>query len=66
MAEGHFAPEEIAAELGEVVTGRVPGRRSPGEITLFKSVGFAMEDAVAARLAYERALGGGVGQSIDL
>ena len=66
MAEGRFAPAEIAAELGEVVTGRVPGRRSPEEITLFKSVGFAMEDAVAARLAYERALEGGVGQTIDL
>jgi ornithine cyclodeaminase/alanine dehydrogenase len=66
MREGRLGPEAIVAELGELVTGRVVGRRGPEEITLFKSVGFAMEDAVAARLAYERAVRMGVGTAIDL
>jgi ornithine cyclodeaminase/alanine dehydrogenase-like protein (mu-crystallin family) len=40
-------------ELGEVVDGAQPGRRSPEEITLFKSVGVAVEDVVAADLVWQ-------------
>ena len=65
MREGLFGEERIHASLGEIAAGMRPGRESPEEITLFKSVGFAMEDAVTARLAYERALAMGVGQTID-
>ncbi len=43
-------------ELGEVVAGAQPGRKSNDEITLYKSVGVAIEDIVAANLVYERAL----------
>ena len=43
------------AELGEVVAGTRPGRQAAGEITLFKSVGVAVEDVVAAELVYRRA-----------
>ena len=43
-------------ELGEVLAGTRPGRRSNREITLYKSTGFAMEDVVAARLVYDRAV----------
>lgn len=50
--EGAVDDEHIRAELGELVTGTVSGRRSPEEITLFKSVGLAVEDLAAARLAY--------------
>jgi ornithine cyclodeaminase len=39
-----------AVELGEIISGRHPGRTSPHEITVFKSVGHAIEDAVAAAL----------------
>ncbi len=53
-------------ELGDVVVGRVPGRRSDEDITLFKSNGIAMEDvAVAARL-YQKAKQKGVGQEIPI
>jgi alanine dehydrogenase len=49
------------AELGEVIAGTKPGRTSPGELTLYKSVGVGVEDDAAARLALraaeERALG---------
>ena len=50
-------PGEIFAELGEVVAGSKPGRQSDDEITLYKSVGVAVEDIVAADLVYRRALG---------
>lgn len=53
-------------ELGEVVSGRHPGRTQPDEITAWVSVGNAMEDVVTARLAYERALDLGLGQQVEL
>ena len=46
----------IVAELGDVVLDRSLGRDSPEEITLFKSVGIAVEDVVTAQLVYDRAL----------
>ena len=52
IAEGRFAPELIAADLPELVT-RGRGRRSPDEITIFKSVGSAWEDLVVATAAFE-------------
>ena len=47
--------EHITADLHELVSGQKPGRRSPEEITLFKSVGCALEDLVVAHLVYHRA-----------
>jgi ornithine cyclodeaminase/alanine dehydrogenase-like protein (mu-crystallin family) len=46
----------VVAELGEVVTGTKPGRSSPDEITVFKSLGLAVEDVVAADLVYRKFL----------
>jgi alanine dehydrogenase len=56
----------VRAELAELVAGTRPGRTSPQEITLFKSVGFAPEDAVTARLAYDRAVAAGLGTEVRL
>jgi ornithine cyclodeaminase/alanine dehydrogenase len=56
----------VRAELAELVAGRKRGRVSSREITLFKSVGFALEDAATARLAYDRAKRAGVGREIHL
>ena len=53
-------------ELGEVITGKKPGRTTDREITLFKSVGLAIQDAAAARLAYDKALKLGIGTKIEL
>jgi ornithine cyclodeaminase/alanine dehydrogenase-like protein (mu-crystallin family) len=50
-----IAAGEIFAELGEVISGVKPGRESDNEITLYKSVGVAVEDVVAADLVYRRA-----------
>ena len=66
MEEGVISREDIRAELSEVVTGIMPGRATEDEITLFKSVGFAIEDAAVARLAYDRALEKGIGTQIEV
>lgn len=50
-------PQQVVGEIGEVVAGTVPGRRSPDEITLFKSLGLAVEDVVTAHLVYCKAVG---------
>jgi ornithine cyclodeaminase/alanine dehydrogenase-like protein (mu-crystallin family) len=51
-----IAADTIVAELGEVAAGTAPGRQSPEEITLFKSLGLAVEDVVTAELVYRHAL----------
>ena len=66
MQEGAIGPAHIVAELAEVVTGAVAGRTSPEEITLFKSVGLALQDAMTAALVYRRAKEQGVGQEVEL
>jgi len=55
MNNGTIDREQVRAELAELVAGRHPGRRGAEEITVFKSVGTALEDLCAARLVYERA-----------
>ncbi len=64
IKEGAFDASHIAAELGEVFGGRAAGRRSAGEITIFKSLGMAVEDVAAARLAFERASERGLGRGV--
>ncbi len=65
QAEGRIGAGHVVAELGEVAGGAA-GRRGPGEITLFKSLGMAVEDVVSARLAYERARDLGLGTPVEL
>lgn len=48
--------DRIAGEIGQVVNSEVPGRTSPEEITVFKSLGLAVEDVVTADLVYRKAL----------
>jgi ornithine cyclodeaminase len=59
-------PENALKEIGEFVLGKIPGRQSPEEITFFKSVGVAVQDAVAAQLALQNAEAMGLGQDVDL
>lgn len=62
---GLFDESHIQAELGEIVLGRKPGRQSAEEITFFKSVGIAVQDAMAAELAFRNAHSMGLGQEVD-
>jgi len=55
VAEGAIGPDHIQAEIGEVLVGMHPGRRSADEITVFKSVGLAVEDLAAAEFLYNEA-----------
>jgi alanine dehydrogenase len=59
-------PAAVHAELGELVAGTKPGRRSPEEITLYKSVGVAVQDAAAAALVLAAARERSVGRHIEL
>jgi ornithine cyclodeaminase/alanine dehydrogenase-like protein (mu-crystallin family) len=49
-----IAAGKAVVEIGELITGKQPARRSADEITLFKSVGVAAEDVAAADLVYQR------------
>jgi alanine dehydrogenase len=66
MSEGAITPDHIVAELGEVVAGIRRGRESPGEKTLFKSLGLAVEDVAAARYVYDRAVKDSAGTVVEL
>jgi alanine dehydrogenase len=59
-------PERVHAELGELVSGARPGRTSADELTLYKSVGVAVQDAAAAALVLSAARERGIGQKVDL
>jgi alanine dehydrogenase len=58
--------ENEVVELGEILGGKHPGRTSDAEITVYKSMGHAIEDAAAARLVYEAAVEKGIGTSVDI
>ena len=55
MSEGVISRDSVVADLHEVVSGKKAGRTSADEITLFKSVGCALEDLVTAMLAFQKA-----------
>ena len=61
LQQGIIKEEDIAGEIGEVITGKKPGRTSDGEITLFDSTGIALQDSATVSLEYERAMAAGVG-----
>ena len=65
MQERRFGADHIVAELGELVAG-AQGRRTDSEITIFKSLGLAVEDVTAADLAYRRAVERGIGTELHL
>ena len=66
MQEKRFDQSHIAGEIGEVVLGRVPGRTSHHEVTIFKSLGMAVEDVVSADVVLRRALETGAGTELTL
>lgn len=64
--EGGIDDGGISAEIGEILIGKHPGRTSIDEITLFDSLGLAIEDLAAAHHIYTRAMTEGVGTSVEL
>ena len=66
IRDGLIGEEHIDAEIGELISGARPGRTSADQITLYKSVGVAVQDAIAAHLVLEAAERRGVGRDIAL
>lgn len=64
-AEGAIGDDHIVGEIGEIVAGRLAARRADDEITLFKSLGIAVEDLAAAHLIEQRARAAGKGIAVD-
>jgi alanine dehydrogenase len=66
IQEGKITADSISGELGEVLTGSVAGRSSDDEITLFKSLGLAIEDLASAHYLYEKAFETDTGTFVEL
>jgi ornithine cyclodeaminase len=65
LREGAIGEGHIVGEIGEVLEGTAPGRASDSDVTLFKSVGLAVEDLAAAAFVYRRAVERGTGASLE-
>jgi ornithine cyclodeaminase/alanine dehydrogenase-like protein (mu-crystallin family) len=66
VESGAIGPDHIRGELGEVVIGAKPGRSSDDELTVFRSLGLAVEDLAAAEYVVRRARETGVGTEVQL
>jgi alanine dehydrogenase len=65
LRDGIITEPHFTHELGDVVAGRVPGRERASQVTIFKSLGLAVEDMVAAHLAVTRAQAANLGQAFS-
>jgi ornithine cyclodeaminase/alanine dehydrogenase-like protein (mu-crystallin family) len=65
LKAGAISPEHILGEIGEVANGSQVGRRSPSDITLYKSLGIAPQDLASAHFVLQKARAAGAGQVID-
>jgi alanine dehydrogenase len=66
LKDGIINREDVKSDLASIVLGKVQGRTSQDEVTIFDSTGLAMQDAVIAKHAYDRAVEMGLGQRLDL
>ncbi len=64
--EGLITEDHVTTEIGELVAGTKPGRRSDDQLTLYKSVGIAAQDVAAAALVLRAARDRGIGTTVDL
>ncbi len=65
LKAGAITPEHILAEIGEVAKESKMGRRTPSDVTLYKSLGISPQDLASAHFVLEKARAAGVGQVID-
>ncbi len=66
VERGIIGTDHARAEIGELVAGTAVGRTSPDELTLYKSVGVAVQDAAAAMLVLRAAEARGIGTTLEL
>lgn len=66
LKNGEITPDHIVGEVGEVLIGKAPGRQNESDITLFKSLGLAIEDLASAHFLYGEAKRVGAGVEVEL
>ena len=66
LAAGEISRDHIAGNIGSVIAGKIPGRRSASEITVFCSGGSALEYVGACSMLHAKALAAGLGQKLDI
>jgi len=66
LAKGIITKEDVWGDICEIVAGLKQGRTSPDEITVFTSTGLAIQDAAAAKIAYQKALKQKIGEQVDI
>lgn len=66
LTQGIITKDDIYGNIGEIVAGLKPGRTSDEEITVFTSTGLAIQDAAAAKVAYEKALKRNMGEFVEI
>jgi alanine dehydrogenase len=66
ITEGLLLPEDIYAQIGEVLAGKKPGRSDEQEITIFDSTGLAIQDVAAGFVVYEKATRMGRGMKLPM
>jgi len=66
IKEGVIDESHYYASLGDIITGKLPGRTGDDEITLFKSNGLAIQDAAAAKLVYDKAIERNAGKIVEM
>jgi len=66
IKEGSISGEHIHGEIGEVLAGTKPGRKSTDELTLYKSVGISIQDVATANLVYQKAMERGLGTNVEI
>ena len=64
--EGEIEDSHILGEVGDILTGNLEGRKTDNEITLFESLGLAVEDIASTEYIYQKALGKNMGTSVKL
>ena len=63
--EGAIRDDFIIGEIGDVLTGKIEGRRSEQELTLFKALGLSIEDLASAQLIYQKAIKTSIGMLVE-
>ena len=66
ITEGILGVDDLQGSLGDVMTGKIEGRTSPNDVTVFDSTGLSIQDITTAWMVYERAVAGEVGLEVDL
>ena len=66
LNERSITETDIHGEIGEVLAGTKAGRSSPSEVTLYKSVGIAIQDVATAQMVFRKALAQNVGTIVEI